>query len=263
MMASAGKNMSPPESFKFGLLTLIVVAAAWAEQPMKATGAQSASQQPSKPAASDAGGELQRVIAQIDRTAANFHTTQASFVWTQYNAVINDIADTQKGTVYFRRTGKQVEMAADITDPTPPKYVLFTGSKVQVYQSKIDQVTQYDTGKDRAAFESFMVLGFGGSGQDMLKSFDVNYLGVEKVDGVDAAMLDLVPKSEKARNTFNHIRLWIDPARGVSVRQKLFAPDGDYRLADYSDIRLNDKKFPDSAFKLKTTSKTKFLSPKG
>jgi outer membrane lipoprotein-sorting protein len=153
-------------------------------------------------------------------------------------------------------------MAADVSDPAPPKYVLFTGSKVQMYQTKIDQVTQYDTGKDRANFESFLVLGFGGSGQEMLRSFDVTYLANEKVGGIDTVKLNLVPKSEKARNTFNHVWLWIDPVRGVSVRQQLFEPDGDYRLADYSDIRLNEK-IPDSVFKLKTTSKTKFLSPKG
>jgi outer membrane lipoprotein-sorting protein len=224
--------------------------------------AASQSTSPSRPADSDANSQLQRVIEQMDRTAANFRTTQAKFVWTQYTAVINDISDTQKGTVYFRRSGKEVEMAADITDPAPPKYVLYAGSKVQVYQPKIDQVTQYDTGKDRAVLESFLVLGFGGSGQDMLKSFDVTYLGVERISDIETAKLNLVPKSEKARNTFNHIWLWIDPARGVSVRQQLFAPDGDYRLADYSDIRLNEK-IPDSAFRLKTTGKTKFLSPKG
>jgi len=261
MTASPGKSMSLPSPVRLGVLILMVVPAVWAE-PNASSQSATEQQIPAKPAASDATDELQRVIAQMDRTAANVRTTQANFVWTQYTAVISDISDRQKGTVYFRRTGKQVEMAADITDPAPAKYVLFTGSKVQVYQTKIDQVTQYDTGKDRAAFESFLVLGFGGSGQEMLKSFEVTYLGVERVDGVDTAKLDLVPKSEKARNTFNRIWLWIDPARGVSVRQKLFAPDGDYRLADYSDIRLGEK-IPDSAFKLKTTNKTKFLSPKG
>ena len=216
-------------------------------------------------AASSAGqtpdSHLQSVLTQMDRTAANFHTTQATFVWTQYTKIVDE-TDIQKGTVYFRRSGNQVEMAADISEPAPPKYVLFTGSKVQVYQTKIDQVTEYNTGKDRAAFESFLVLGFGGSGQDMLKSFDVTYLGTEGLDGVDTAKLDLVPKSTKVRNTFNHIWLWIDPARGVSLRQQLFAPNGDYRLAEYSDIRLNEK-IPDSVFKLKTTGKTKFLSPNG
>lgn len=204
---------------------------------------------------------LQQVLQQIDHAAAGFHTTQANFVWSQYTKIVDE-TDVQKGTVYFRRSGNQVEMAADISDPEPPKYVLFTDSKIQVYQSKIDQVTEYNTGKDRAAFESFLVLGFGGSGQDMLKSFDVTYSGTEKVDGVDTTKLDLVPKSERVRNTFNHIWLWIDPARGVSVRQQLFAPGGDYRLATYSEIRLNEK-IPDNAFKLKTTGKTKFLSPKG
>jgi outer membrane lipoprotein-sorting protein len=259
--------VSLPKSLQFGLLLLIAVATVWAESPGKTAEnrpaiSQSVNAQQDPPRAADAKSDLQRVVAQMDRTAADFRTTQAKFVWTQYTAVVNDITDTQKGLVYFRRTGKQVEMAADINEPPPPKYVLFTGSKVQVYQPKIDQVTQYDTGKDRAAFESFLVLGFGGSGQDMLKSFDVTYLGTENVAGVDTAKLELIPKSEKARNTFNRIWLWIDPARGVSVQQKLFAPDGDYRLADYSDIRLNEK-ISDSVFKLKTTGKTKFLSPKG
>jgi outer membrane lipoprotein-sorting protein len=204
---------------------------------------------------------LQQILSRMDQTAANFHTTQATFVWDQYQKVVDE-TDTQKGTVYFRRSGDEVQMAADISDPTSPKYVLFTDSKVEVYQPRIDQVTRYNTGKDRSAFESFLVLGFGGSGQDMLKSFAVSYMGAEKVDGVDTAKLELVPKSQKVRNTFDHIWLWIDPSRGVSVQQKLCAPSGDYRLAKYSDIQLNQK-IPDDRFKLKTTGKTKVVSPQG
>jgi outer membrane lipoprotein-sorting protein len=205
--------------------------------------------------------ELQRVLAKMDQTAANFHTTQAAFVWDQYQKVVDE-HDLQKGTVYFRRVGNEVQMAADISQPEPPKYVLFTDSKVEVYRPKIDEVTRFNTGKDRAAFESFLVLGFGGSGQDMLKSFDVKYVGPEKVGGVDTAKLELIPKSPKVRNTFDHIWLWIDTSRGVSVQQQLFEPSGDYRLAKYSDIQLNQK-IPESVFKLKTTGKTKVVSPKG
>ncbi len=204
---------------------------------------------------------LQQILSRMDQTAANFRTTQATFVWDQYQKVVDE-TDTQQGTVYFRRSGDEVQMAADIIDPASPKYVLFTDSKVEVYQPRIDQVTRYNTGKDRAAFESFLVLGFGGSGRDMLKSFVVSYIGTEKVDGVDTAKLELVPKSQKVSNTFDHIWLWIDPSRGVSVRQQLFAPSGDYRLAKYSDIQLNQK-IPDGAFKLKTTGKTKIVSPQG
>ena len=208
---------------------------------------------PGQETSGDSQAELKRVIDQLDRTATNFHTAQAKFVWTQYISVVDE-KDVQKGTVYFRRTGQQVEMAADITEPTP-KQVLFTDSKVQLYQPKTGQYSQYDTGQYQGVVESFLVLGFGGSGQDMLKSFTVNYLGKETVGDVAVAKLDLVPKSEKARNTFEHIWLWIDLSRGVSLRQQMFAPkpDKDYRLATYSDIQLKEK-IPDSVFKIKNKS---------
>ena len=56
--------------------------------------------------------------------------------------------------------------------------------------------------------------------------------------------------------------LWIDPARGVSIQQQFFDPSGDYRLAKYTEIELNQK-IPDAVFKLKTTAKTKFVAPQG
>jgi outer membrane lipoprotein-sorting protein len=220
--------------------------------------ATASAQEPAKTQASD---ELQRVLKQMDQTAANFRSTQAAFVWDQYQKVVDE-HDIQKGIVYFRRAGNEIQMAADINDPIPPKSVLFTDGKVEIYQPKIDQVTRYNTGKDRAVIESFLVLGFGGSGRDLLKSFEVKYIGPEKVDGVDTAKLELVPKSQKGRNTFDHIWLWVDVSRGVSVQQQLFEPSGDFRLAKYSDIQLNQK-IPDGAFKLKTTGKTKFVSPQG
>ena len=211
-------------------------------------------------AAPKSAGPLEQVLVQMDKAAANFRTTEASFVWNQYSKVVDE-TDTQKGKVYFRRASNDIEMAAEITDPEK-KYVLFNDSKVQVYQPKIEQITVYNTGKNREAFESFLVLGFGGGGHDMLKSFDVKYIGAETVDGVETAKLDVTPKSQRVANTFAHILLWIDPARGVSIQQKLFEPSGDYRLAKYSDIEINHK-IPDTVFKLKTTAKTKIVSPQG
>jgi outer membrane lipoprotein-sorting protein len=205
--------------------------------------------------------ESQKVLRQMDQTAADFRTAQAAFVWDQYQKVVDE-HDLQKGVVYFKRVGNEIQMAAEITNPEAPKSILFTDSKVEVYQPKIDQVTRYNTGKDRATVESFLVLGFGGSGKDMLKSFDVKYIGPENVAGVDTAKLELVPKSIKGRNMFDHIWLWVDTSKGISVQQQLFEPSGDYRLAKYSDIQLNQK-IPDSVFKLKTTGKTKIVSPQG
>jgi len=107
------------------------------------------------------------------------------------------------------------------------------------------------------------VLGFGGSGQDLKKSFDVTYAGDETVDGIATSKLQLIPKSDKLRNNFfAKAILWIDLSRGVSVQQKFFQSQGDYRLAKYSAIRVNAK-ISNDVFQLKTTKKTQFVSPRG
>ncbi|MBZ5653891.1 MAG: outer membrane lipoprotein carrier protein LolA [Acidobacteriia bacterium] len=208
---------------------------------------------------SDAVG-LDRVLSQMDAAAKSFRTTEASFEWDQYQKVIDD-TDIQKGRIFFRRDGGETQMAAEVVEPDK-KYVLYSAGKVQVYQPKIDQVNEYNAGKNRADIESFLVLGFGGSGHDLLKSYDVKYLGSETANGVEAAKLELIPKSVRLRGNIERILLWIDPARGVSVQQQFFEPGGDYRLAKYSQIQINQK-LPDNAFKLKTTGKTRFISPQG
>jgi outer membrane lipoprotein-sorting protein len=204
--------------------------------------------------AAQQGGSLDAVLTRMDRTAANFKTTRADFSWDQYQKVVDE-TDTQKGTIYFRRQGNGgVQMAADITAPDK-KYVLFSDSKVQVYQPAIDRVTVYNAGKNKADFESFLVLGFGGRGHDLEKSFVIRYLGKENAQGMNADKLELVPRSAKVKNMFAKILLWIDPAQGVSVQQQFLEPSGDSRLAKYSNIQLNQK-LSDAAFKLNTTGKT-------
>lgn len=204
--------------------------------------------------------EFDRVLKQMDEAARNFRSAQASVAWDQYDKVINE-TDTQKGKIYFRRQGREIEMAVEFTEPDA-KYVIYSGGKVQVYQPKIDQVSLYDPGKNRSDVESFLVLGFGGAGHDLPKSYDMKFLGIENVNGVAAEKLELIPKSVSLRNNIARIWLWIDPAKGISVQQQFFEPGGNYRLAKYSDIQMNQT-LPESAFKLRTTKKTRIISPQG
>jgi outer membrane lipoprotein-sorting protein len=203
---------------------------------------------------------LDNVLKKMDAAAANFQTTQADFVWDQYQKVVDE-TDTQKGTVYYRRSGKDIEMLADIKEPDQ-KFVLYKDGKLQVYQPKIDQIMNYSTGGNRNEIESYLVLGFGGSGEELKKSFDVSYAGEETIANVATAKLQLLPKSEKLRNTFTKIFLWIDLNRGISVQQQFMQSQGDYRLAKYSNVRVNAK-ISNDVFRLKTTSKTQSVSPRG
>jgi outer membrane lipoprotein-sorting protein len=203
---------------------------------------------------------LEHILTEMDTAAKDFRSLQATFVWDQFTKVVKE-TDTSKGSVYFQREGSGIKMAADITDPAP-KAVLFADGEVKMYEPKVDHVTSYKTGKDRGEVESFLLLGFGGRGHDLLKSYDVKYIGKETIDGVETAQLELVPKSEKVRGHFSQILLWIDGKSGVAVQQKLLQPSGDFRLAKYSKILINQK-LPDGVFKLKTTPKTTYLAPQG
>ncbi len=205
-----------------------------------------------------AAQDLDAVLTAMDREAANFHTAQCEFGADMYQKVVDE-HDFQKGTMYFRKQGDSIEMAADITEPDK-KYVLFSNGIVSYFQPSIDQVTEYNAGKNRAEVESYLVLGFGGGGHALANSYDIQYGGAEQVQGVNAAKLVLTPKSQRVRNMFQAITLWIDPARGIPVQQRFDEPSGDYRITKYSNIRLNQK-LPGEAFKLKTNGKTKFVRP--
>ncbi len=204
---------------------------------------------------------LDDVLKKMDAASASFQSAQADFVWNQYQKVVDE-TDTQTGTVYYRRAGKEIEMMAEIKEPDR-KFVLYKGGKLQVYQPKIDQVTEYPTGGNRNEIESYLVLGFGGSGQELKNTFEVSYEGEETIDNIATAKLQLEPKSEKVRNGyFSKAFIWIDLSRGISVQQQFLQAQGDYRLAKYSNIRINAK-IGNDVFQLKTTKKTQFVSPRG
>src|SRR5690348_2599183 len=67
--------------------------------------------QAAKPA--DAG-QLDAVLKKMDALAATFDTAQAEFESDRYEKVIDEVDDVQKGTIYYRRVGKELEMKMDI-----------------------------------------------------------------------------------------------------------------------------------------------------
>jgi len=203
---------------------------------------------------------LENVLQKMDAAAADFHTAQADFVWDQYQKVVDE-HDTQKGTVFYRRAGNDIEMMAEIREPEA-KFVLYQDGKLQVYQPKIEQVMSFSAGSNRNEMESYLVLGFGGSGEDLKKNYDVTYVGEDRIDNIATAELQLIPKSDKVRNYFSKAFLWIDLNRGISVQQQFMEPQGDQRLAKYSAIRV-PAKIGNDVFQLKTTKKTQFVSPRG
>src|SRR3954462_457066 len=55
-------------------------------------------------------GNLETVLASMDKASASFKVIECSFNWDQFTKVVND-TDTQAGHMFFRRSGESVEMA--------------------------------------------------------------------------------------------------------------------------------------------------------
>jgi hypothetical protein len=156
-------------------------------------------------------------------------------------------------------------MAADVREPPDQKkYVLYSDGKAQVFQPSINQVTAYDSGANQETLQSFLVLGFGGRGHDLLNQFEVKFAGQEKINGLETGKLELTPKSERVRGMFARILLWIDPVHGVSVQQKFLEPaSSNYRLVIYTNTQINPARISDSVFSLKgkVNGKTQYVNP--
>ncbi|MBV8208384.1 MAG: hypothetical protein JO041_16485 [Acidobacteria bacterium] len=206
---------------------------------------------------------LPAVLAAMDQASQKFRSAQAEFKWDQFESAVNE-HDVQEGAIYFQRRGGQLQMMAHVTSPAnAEKYAHYDGSAVKLFEVAPNRVTEYDTRKNKDTVETFLILGFGGSGQDLQKSFTVSLDGAEEINGVNTARLLLLPRSEKARNVFDRIYLWINPSTGISVRQKFMEPQtGNYRDAWYTNIQLNGQ-LPRDAFRLPTNGRTQIVKPQG
>ncbi len=182
---------------------------------------------------------LDKVLQQLDASSAKFQSAEANLKWDFYEKVVRDTS-TQTGSIYFLKGKSGTEMGAVITSPGK-KYIRFANGKGELYDAIAKKSTPFDAGTNRGRVESFLALGFGGSGKDMERSWTVTLQGTETIDGISAAKLDLVPKDASTAESLKHIVMWIDTARDIPLKQVTYLPEGDTRTAYYTNIRYNAK----------------------
>ncbi|MGC9158323.1 MAG: LolA family protein [Terracidiphilus sp.] len=198
------------------------------------------------------------VLRQLDEAAGNFRSTSADF---EFDSITTDPIydkEVQKGTVYYERSGSRFKMAAHIREvdgrPVPKMYV-YSGGVFRLYEKLIDQVT---TLTQVSKYQSYLMLGFGASGRELEQKWEITYLGSETLEGVKTAKLELVPKDPAVRKNLPRVTIWVDPQRGVSLKQVFDEGPGQYRVCVYFNIKVNQP-LPSGAFTFKTDSKTQYV----
>jgi outer membrane lipoprotein-sorting protein len=204
--------------------------------------------------------DLKSVLAQLDASAAKFQKASADL---EYQSTITNpilVTEVQKGAVYYQRKGSGFESGIHITqiDGKPvPKTIVFARGVLEVYDKLPNQLTTF---KDAGQYESYLALGFGASGKDLMDKFDVKYIGSETLSGVKTEKLELVAKDPKVLKYFPKITIWIDPTRAVSLKQVFDEGQGQSRTGIYSNIKTNQEaRLPSDAFTLQTDKKTQVI----
>jgi len=204
------------------------------------------------------------ILRQLDAAAAKFHNATADF---QFDTVQTDpIPDTttQKGTAYYERESKGFHMAAHIReeDGKPaPKVYSYTNGTVQLFEQNVNQVTKLSK---LSQYESWFMLGFGASGKDLEDKWEIKDLGPdtlkEGTTSFKTEKLELVPKDLAVRKNVPKVQIWLDMDLAISRKQIIFEGSGQYRVCVYFNVRANQKKLPDDAFKFATDKQTTYVS---
>ena len=203
--------------------------------------------------------DLDGVLRKLDAAAANFQSTTADFEFdsTQTDPVPD--TDVQKGTVYYDRKGNAFQMGVHINEVNGkpvPKIITVSGGVFKLYEKLPNQVT---TSSKVSKYESYLVLGFGASGKDLQQKWNITYLGSETLNGIKTDKLQLIAKDPQVLKLFPKVVIWIDPSRGVSLKQFFDEGQGQSRTCIYSNIKVNQP-LPADAFIFKTDSKTQFIN---
>ncbi len=199
--------------------------------------------------------QLKQILSQMDAASAHFRSASASFDADLYTAIVQQ-HEAQAGTIAFRRERNGTEMMVHITSeggqPTDRELVYKHG-QLDYYEPNLKQETIYSAGNN---YESFLTIGFGGSGHDLAAHWHITFEGMETLNGVKVAKLDLVSDDPKVRNNFSHITIWIDPQKALAYKQELFMPSGDSRTVTYTNVHYNTS-LPSSMFTIHAAPGTK------
>jgi outer membrane lipoprotein-sorting protein len=193
-----------------------------------------------------AGDRVQQVLTRMDKAASDFKAMTAQVTHVDHTDVLNDDT-TESGAVTMKKVQPgEVQGRVDFTVPDR-KTITFEKRRIQEYLPKINTLQVFDLDKHGEQLDRFLMIGFGTSGTELAKDYDVTVLGTENIKGQSAIHLQLNPKGAEARHYVQKIELWV-PEQGdpYPLREKIFQPSGDYRLVTYNDLKINPPLQPDA-----------------
>jgi outer membrane lipoprotein-sorting protein len=191
---------------------------------------------------------LEQVLATLDKSGPAFRDMSANLRRVQHTAILKETEES-RGLVRMKRAGgRDIRMLVEFKEPEAAM-VAFQSKEVQKYYPKLQLVEIYDLGKLRSVVDQFLLLGFGSTGAELKRNYNLKVMGDETIEGQPATRVDLTPLSPSVLEYLKRAELWLAPA-GHPVQQKIYtSTTGDYFLFSYSGVKINTD-LPDAAVRL-------------
>ena len=186
------------------------------------------------------GDTVASILERMDKAAPEFHAMTADVQMVTFTAILSDTT-TEKGTLKMQRLkANNVRAILDFSAQTDSSRVIaFLGKTVRIYYPPEHSYQDYELGKSSQALNQFLLLGFGSSGTDLARSYEITPEGSDDVGGKSSTKLLLVPKDPKVKERLTKIDVWIPNDAAYPVQQQFFEPSGNYRKVTYTNIQLN------------------------
>jgi len=206
-----------------------------------------------------AADPLEKALALMDEAAGSFQSMTGHIEKVTFTKVLND-QSVEFGTIAVKKTGaRAMRLLVRISKPDEKAYA-FEGRKIEIYYPKTKLIEEYDLGKHRQLLDEFLLLGFSTSSLELKKSYSISWKGEENVAGQRTARLELVPRSENAKEYLSKAEIWISLTDGRMVQQKFYERSGDYRQVTYVNAKWNAE-LPDVQLKLNPPKGVKRVQP--
>ncbi|HEV8039949.1 MAG TPA: hypothetical protein VGP62_13865 [Bryobacteraceae bacterium] len=195
-------------------------------------------------------GPRDAILARMDKAASEFKNMTARGTYLTHTDVINEDSTETGSAVMKKVAAGQVQGLIDFPDRT----VTYENRTVRIYYPKMNTIQEFDLGEQSEQLDQFFKLGFGTSGTELAKEWDVKALGTETLKGVEGKQtirLQLIPKTVEWRKYVTKVELWI-PVTGdpYPIQEKISQPSGDYKLITYTELKTNQP-LPPGATQLK------------
>ncbi|HVE55304.1 MAG TPA: VWA domain-containing protein, partial [Pyrinomonadaceae bacterium] len=174
---------------------------------------------------------LTEILKRIEAHQKALKTLRADMTMTKFNAQLSE-TDIKQGTIKFMPQPNDYWLRIDSTNPAPENFSI-VGNQYLVYlPNQKTARTGMMTDAQKNAFVIFSHLAKG----KLKETYDVKYLGEEKVNGIIPAWhLELTPKT---KSTYKTIELWVD-ASGMIIQSKSVETSGDWSNISLTNLQKN------------------------